>query len=272
MAPKSQAALQNIIVGSPMQMVAIDILGPLPTTASGNKYVLVVGEYFTRWMEAYALPNQEAVTIAQKLLDEMFCRFGLPEKLHSDQGRQFEGEVVTHLCRLLGIEKSRTTPYHPQSDGLVERFNRTLLSMLATCAEHNPTDWDCYLSKLCMAYNSSLQHTTGYSPYVLMFGREPRLPVDVLFNLDGRPPDVPEQNYTSFVCQQRDILHYSYRQVRNNVNHRFGSQRDYYNKKIHVHIYTVQSRSKLSFIGCEDMDSMLCPHENRTAGLWSLML
>ena len=73
-----------------MQMVAVDILGPLPKTAAGNKYIVVAGDYFTKWIEAYAVPNQEALTIAEKLLDEMFCRFSLPERLHSDQGRQFE--------------------------------------------------------------------------------------------------------------------------------------------------------------------------------------
>ena len=88
-APKNiKASLQSIAVGSPMQMVAVDIFGPLPQTKSGNKCVLVAGDYFTKWIETYAIPNQEAITIAQKLLDEMFCLFSLPEKLHSDQGRK----------------------------------------------------------------------------------------------------------------------------------------------------------------------------------------
>ena len=111
--PKNLAPLQIVTVSSPMQKVAIDILGPLPITLAGNKYILVAADYFSKWIEAYA------TTIARKLLDEMFCRFALPEKLHSDQGRQFEAEVTTQLCQFLQIEKTRTTPYHPQSDGLV---------------------------------------------------------------------------------------------------------------------------------------------------------
>ena len=114
-----------------MQICAVDILGPLPKTKSGNRYILVLGDYFTRWMEAYAIPNQEAITVAQKLVDECFCRFSVPEQLHSDQGRQFESTLISEMCKILQIHKTRTTPYHPQSDGMVERFNRTLLSCVA---------------------------------------------------------------------------------------------------------------------------------------------
>ena len=228
----NRAPLQGIAMGSPMQMVAVDILGPLPTTSSGNKYVLVAGDYFTKWMEAYAIPNQEAVTVAKKLLDEMFCRFSLPEKLHSDQGRQFEGEVVTQLCQLLAIEKTRTTPYHPQSDGLIERFNRTLLSMLATCLEDHPTEWDQYLSKLCMAYNSSVQSTTGYSPYFLMFGRDARLPMDIIY--DTTPPDgIEQQPYAAYVKSQHVLLTDAFRQVRENTGQKYSFQKELYNKKVH---------------------------------------
>eukprot|EP00731_Ephydatia_muelleri_P032108 Em0023g615a len=145
-----------------MQIIAVDIVGSLPTTASGSKYVLVAGDCFTKWMEANAISNQEAVAVAKKRLDEMFCRFSLLEKLHSAQGNQFEGEVVTQLCRLLAIEMTRSTLYHPQSDGLEERCNRTLLSMLATYLDDQPNEWDVYLSKLCMTCNSSVQSATGY--------------------------------------------------------------------------------------------------------------
>ena len=115
--PKSRAPLKNIVTGYPLQMVAMDIVGPFPESLAGNTYVLVVADYFTRWTEAYPIPNQEATVVARKLVDEFFCRFSPPEQLHSDQGRNFESEVISEVCKLLGVVKSRTTPYHPQLDG-----------------------------------------------------------------------------------------------------------------------------------------------------------
>ena len=146
-----------------MQLVAVDILGPLPESENGNSYILVAGDYFTRWMEAYPIPNQEATTVARKLTEEMFLRFSPPEQLHSDQGRQFESKLVGEICKLLGIVKSRTTPYHPQGNGLVERFNHTLVDMLSTVSKDHPFLWENHIRAVCMAYNTSVQASTGFS-------------------------------------------------------------------------------------------------------------
>ena len=118
--PKNRAPLQTMKASYPMQRVAVDIVGPFPETDRGNLYVLVAADYFTRWVEAYAIPYQEAATVASKLVDEMFCHFSIPEQLHSDQGRQFESSVMQEVGQILQIHKIRTTPYNPQSDGLVE--------------------------------------------------------------------------------------------------------------------------------------------------------
>lgn len=111
--PKNRASLQSMKTGYPMQLVAVDILGPFPESDSGNSYILMVADYFTRWMEVYPIPNQEARTVAKKITDEFFFRFSPPDQLHSDQGRQFESELMAEVCKLLGIHKSRTTPSRP---------------------------------------------------------------------------------------------------------------------------------------------------------------
>ena len=230
-APKQRASLQSILVGQPMQLVAVDILGPLPESGNGNSYILVVGDYFTRWMEAYPIQNQEAVTVAQKLVDEIFCRFSVPEQLHSDQGRQFESAVIKEICNLLHIEKTRTTAYHPQSDGLVERFNRTLLSMLTTCGRSHPFEWEDHIRKVCFAYNMSVQATTGYSPFFLMFGRQARLPIDLMYGTEcgnSVTKTVPE-----YVTKLSEAFVEAYAAVRDTMGAKLQRQKEFYNKKVH---------------------------------------
>ena len=115
----------------------------------------------------YAIRNQEATTVAKKLVDEMFCRFSPPEQLHSDQGRQFESDLVKEICELLQIRKTRTTPYHTQCNGMVERFNRTLLDMLSTAVGNHQADWQQHIRKLCLAYNSSVHSSTRFTSVLL---------------------------------------------------------------------------------------------------------
>ena len=148
------------------------MLGPLPLTESGNKYIVVIADYFTKWVEALPIPDQEASTIAELLVKEVICRFGVPQLIHSDQGRNFESVLCAEMCQLLGIKKTRTTPYHPASDGMVERFNRTLEMQLSKFADDNQKDWDLHIPFLVMAYHSADHDSTGCSPSKMMLGRE----------------------------------------------------------------------------------------------------
>ena len=172
--------MKVVRVGEPLQRVAIDILGPLPETYSGNKYIVVIADYFTRWTEAYPVPNQEAVTVASVVAEQFIARFGVPQVIHTDQGANFESALFKELCKLLGIEKTRTTAYRPQSDGLVERFNRTLEQMLSVYVHENQRDWDLHVPFVLMAFRSSPQETTGYTPNLLMLGRETTLPLELI--------------------------------------------------------------------------------------------
>ena len=119
---KDKSTLQQFKVFQPMSVFAVNILGPLPRTNNSNEYIIVCGCYFTKWKEAFAVPNHTAATVADKLVQEVFLRFGFPTQLHSDQGREFEKDLFQAVCSLLGIEKTRTVSYNPKSDGLIERL------------------------------------------------------------------------------------------------------------------------------------------------------
>ena len=185
---RSHAPLQQFPVGSPMERVGVDVMGPFPRSDKGNRYVLTVMDYFTKWPEAYAVPDQEAETVVDALVEGMFSRFGAPESIHSDQGRNFESRVFAAMCDKLGIHKTRTTPLHPQSDGLVERFNKTLAEQLAIVTAKHQRDWDMQLPLVLMACRSAVQESTACTPALLMLGREIRTPAELAF---GRPPDSP---------------------------------------------------------------------------------
>lgn len=116
-----------------------------------------------------ALPNQEAVTVAQKLVDEVICRYGVPEIIHTDQGSNFESQLIHELCDYLQITKTRTSPYHAQSDGMVEIFNKTLQSMLSNYVSDYGSEWDRHLPKVLMAYRSSVHHSSGFTPNFVLF-------------------------------------------------------------------------------------------------------
>ena len=135
----------------------------------------------------------------------------MPSVIHSDQGREFENKVTQELCLLCGAHTTRTTPYHPESDGLVERFNITLLMMLAMFAGENKDDWDDLLPAVMMAYRSSVHDSTGFSPYRLMFGEECTLPMDIgLPRQDTEPPDAVT---SLFAVRVRDAWEVAFDQV-----------------------------------------------------------
>ena len=148
------------------------------------------------------MPEQSAATVAHLLATEVICRFGVPLQIHTDQGRNFESVLFKEVCRLLNIKKTWTTPLHPQSDGMVERLNRTLEAMLSKFAQENQRNWDQLLPLMAMAYRSAIHASTGCTPNELMFGRDVRLPVDLMF---GSPPvPVTPPDSTDFAWNLRE--------------------------------------------------------------------
>jgi hypothetical protein len=162
----------------PFSVTAMDLIGPLPTTSGGNKYILVWTDYFTRWTEAVAIPNKKAKTVARAYWNEIVCRWGPPLRLLTDCGKEFINSTFKAMATLGGFGHITTSPYHPQADGMTERFNGTLIRMLAHHVLHKQNDWDEIIPSSLFAYRTASHATTGVSPYRAMVGLEARQPVD----------------------------------------------------------------------------------------------
>ena len=167
------------LIEQPFQRIAMDVVGPLPRTQRGNRFILTICDYATRYPEAIALPSVEAPRVAKELVN-LFSHVGIPDEILTDQGTNFMSTMMEEIYHLLHIKRIRTTPYHPQTDGLVERFNGTLKGMLKKFVSRSQKDWDEYLPYLLFAYREVPQETTGFSPFELLYGRCVRGPLDVL--------------------------------------------------------------------------------------------
>lgn len=200
------AHLVNIRTSRPLELVCMDYLS-LEPDGRGTKNILVITDHFTKYAVAVPTTDQKAKTVAKALWNNFFVHYGMPERLHSDQGRDFESAVIKDLCLFLGIKKTRTTPYHPRGNP-VERFNRTLLEMLGTLDEENKIKWRDYVQPLVHAYNCTKNDTTGFSPYQLVFGRQPSLPIDIAFGLN--PEEQSKVTHTDYVKRLKENLQESY--------------------------------------------------------------
>ena len=143
------------IASGPFQHIGVDVVGPFPTTQGGNIYVLTVVDHFTRWAEAIPMPDQTTKGIAKLIVQHIICRHGLFETMTSDNGSVFVSELATYIYKELGIKRIRTTPYHPESNGIPERFHDTMKNMLKIWCNEEQDNWDEYLPYVMLAYNTS---------------------------------------------------------------------------------------------------------------------
>jgi len=209
--------------------VGIDFIGPILVNKQ-KKYLLVIIDYYTKWPEVFETDNQEAETVAKLLYTEIYVRYGAPCKLISDRGLSFLAQVITKLNNLFGIFKANTTAYHPQTDGLAENFNKTLIQTIKSyITEELGNYWSNFLPGLLFAYRTTPHASTGFSPFFLLFGRHPVLPIDqtLKLNTEGqlllRPSNDIIDEFQNNLKQARHF-------VIKNIQKAQGNQKLFYDK------------------------------------------
>lgn len=211
------APMKSINSSAPMELIGIDFLH-LDPCCGGYEYLLVITDNFTRFTQVYPTKNKSSKTAAERLYNDFILRFGIPGHLLHDQGREFENQLFKHLATLCGVKRLRTTPYHPECNGQVERMNQTIISMLSSLPESDKTKWKNSVNKLVHAYNCTKNSSTGYSPFYLLFGRNPRLPIDVILPPQGKN----YQDYPSYVDSWQKQMKEAYRIALQTSNKRKG--------------------------------------------------
>ncbi len=220
------------LMDTPFTRVAIDIVGPIfPASDKGNRFILTMVDYATRYPEAVALPTIETERVAEALVD-MFSRVGVPQEVLSDRGSQFTGGMMKEVNRLLSIHSLTTTPYHPQCNGLVERFNGTLKSMLRKMSAERPKDWDKYLGAVLFAYREVPQESIGFSPFELLYGRTVRGPMTILRELWSKPSEDSEVQTTyQYVIDLKQRLEDTCQLAQNNLRDAAKYYKRYFDSK-----------------------------------------
>ena len=197
----------------PWELCSMDFMGPFPVTEKGNRFLLVFIDYLSRYVELVSRPNREAVGVAEALRDNIICRHSCPRILISDNAPEFVGSVLTKLCQFYHIKKVATTPYHPSSNGLVERANRKILDCLRHVLTPYTVNWDLAISDTQYAINATVNLSTGETPHFILHGYEKRHPTDVMGKINKTPPMYTYDDYVSMRTQMS-------RRIINEVRHR----------------------------------------------------
>jgi len=216
-----RASMRRYDAGLPMEEVCIDLKGPYPESDRGNKYVLVVVDSFTKWMEAYPIPNAEAKTVAEKLVMEFISRFGVPFWIKSDQGRQFQSDLFEEMCKLLDVDHRTSTAFHPQGNSRAERMVKVVGNLLSAFCTSQKT-WDDNLPLLTLAYRCTLHEVTGFSPNYIVLGREVYLPLDMMI---GGLPEAQRDAAPEYVGKLKDRISECFETVRSHLKE-YGRDRE----------------------------------------------
>ena len=213
--PQERAEMQPIQVSHPMELIHLDFLtlgGKTRDVRSTN--IMIITDHFTRYAQAYVTQKQTAVVVARTLWENFFVHYGWPEKILTDQGKSFENNLFRELCSLAKVKKLHISPYHPETNGQCEHFNATLISMLGTLPSHAKKNWQEWITTLTHAYNCTVLLVTGFSPYFLMFGRNPKLPLDIDLGIPTiEQESTSQQNYAQNLYSR---LQWAYQRAQEN--------------------------------------------------------
>ncbi|CAF3381404.1 unnamed protein product, partial [Rotaria sp. Silwood2] len=208
----------------PFTLIGIDFCGPLPRTPRENQYVLIITDYFTRHITGLALPNCTAETAARALFDDFFCKFGIPSVILSDRGTHFQNKLMENLQNLIGYNHIYSTPYHPQTNGVAERFNATFVAQISKLQNAQHNNWDEYLQAVVFAYNTGVHKSTKFSPYELLYGRTARLPIHI------QPKEFTFLKPNDYFEQLKKTLRIFHQASRDNILCQQQANQAYYNK------------------------------------------
>ncbi|XP_078246884.1 uncharacterized protein LOC144588290 [Pogona vitticeps] len=229
---KTRAKLYPLpVISTPFTRLGVDIIGPMPNaTKRGNRFILTIVDHATRYLEAIPLRNIETQTVAEALVNYM-SRMGFPSEIITDLGTSFTSRLMKRLWQICGIKHLETSPYHPESNGLTERFNGTLIRMIRAYLQENPNNWDQKLQLLLYAYRSVPQESTGFSPFELLFGRQVRGPLDLIKqNWEQCFEDDP-QNVVAYIDSLMNCLKRNMDLAVENLTTKKAKQKQWYDRK-----------------------------------------
>lgn len=233
-----QGLMQNCIPGEVWSRISIDITGPHPISKRGHRFILTAIDQFSKWSEAWPIRNHEATTVAHILCDQLFCRFGIPTEILSDQGREFESVLFQELCRVLEIDKLRTSAYRPNCNGSIERFHRTLNSMIAKVVDVEQKNWDLQIPFVLAAYRATQHESTGFTPNYLQLGREVRTPLDLALGCSTEEAEHWD-SHIDFVYDKQRKLRSAFETTREHLGKAVEIYKKSYDTKVNMTTFKV---------------------------------
>jgi len=232
---KRNEQLHPIPVGAPFYQIGIDYVGPLNRTINGNRYIIVAMDYLTKWPEAKPVPEATAAETVKFVYEDIICRHGCPGRILTDRGTHFNNQLLNGILKKFQVEHLLSTPYHPQTNGLVERFNRTLIEALSKVATENLSEWDKYIAPVLFAYRTNRHSTTRITPFYLVYGREAKLPTD-------NTTIEEERHVINHIETQVDQLPLIRNQAQRKIHEEQQKQKDRHDHKIKQKLFQVDDQ------------------------------